>query len=102
MTTEPVFTAGNDTEHDPHKLLTPELRLDIIRLKERMEKYASRLTNLCRKLDSINDAVLGAQEFAECLLTDDLSGAWEVIRRSQQPNEWDPDVEHDWETEPLD
>jgi hypothetical protein len=95
MTKESVFTANNDTEHDVHNLLSPELRQDIIRLKEQMEKYATHLDNLCRNLEKINDAVIRAQEFAECLLTDDPSGAWEVIRRSQQPNEWDPDVEDD-------
>jgi hypothetical protein len=102
MTKEPVFTANNDTEHDPRKLLTPELRQDIVRLKEQMEEYAAHLDNLCHNLESINDAVLRAQEFAESLLTDDISGAWEVISNSQQINGWDVNVEDDWETEPLD
>ncbi|HEV3236759.1 MAG TPA: hypothetical protein VGZ25_07200, partial [Gemmataceae bacterium] len=102
MTKDPVFNAEDHREHDTHKLLTRQLRQDVIRVKEQMEQYATHLNNLCRNLERINDAVLRAQEFAECLLTDDLSGAWEVIRRSQQPNEWDPNVGHDWETDPLD
>ena len=102
MTKETVFAADNDCKHDPCKLLTPELRQDFIRVKEQMEEYATQLNNLCRNLEGISDSVSRAQEFAECLLTEDLSGAWEVIRRSQQPNEWDPNIEHDWEREPLD
>ena len=102
MTEDPNSTTDHYGEHDIHKLLTPQLRQDIIRVKVQMEPYATHLNNLCRNLERINDAVLRAQEFAECLLTDDLSGAWEVIRRSQQPNEWDPNVGHDWETDPLD
>lgn len=102
MTEDPNSTTDRQGEHDIHKLLTPQLRQDIIRVKEQMQQYATHLNNLCRNLERINDAVLRAQEFAECLLTDDLSGAWEVIRRSEQPNDWDPNVEHDWETDPLD
>jgi cell division septum initiation protein DivIVA len=102
MTKDPVFNAEDHREHDTHKLLTPELRQDIVRLKEQMEEYAAHLDNLCHNLESINDAVLRAQEFAESLLTDDISGAWEVISNSQQINECDVNVEDDWEMEPLD
>lgn len=100
--TNPVFNAEDHREHDTHKLLTPELRQDIVRLKEQMEEYAAHLDNLCHNLESINDAVLRAREFVESLLTGDISGAWEVISNSQQINEWDVNVEDDWETEPLD
>jgi len=48
------------------------------------------------------DGLLRAQEFAESLLTGNISRAWEVISNSQQVNEWDVNVEDDWETEPLD
>ena len=102
MTEDPNSTTDRQGEHDIHELLTPELRQDIVRLKEQMEEYAEYLDDLSHNLESINDAVLRAQEFAESLLTDDISGAWEVISNSQQINEWDVNVEDDWETEPLD
>jgi hypothetical protein len=82
MTKETISSADNDREHDPHKLLTPELRQEIVLLKEQMMEYAEHLCNLCHNLERIKDAVFRAQEFAECLLTDDLSGAWNVIRRA--------------------
>ena len=102
MTEDPVCNAEDHREHNTHELLTPELRQDIVRLKEQMEEYAAYLDDLCHNLESINDAVLRAQEFAKSLLTGNISGAWEVIRNSQQVNEWDVNVEDDWETEPLD
>jgi hypothetical protein len=56
-----------DREHDAHKFLTFELRQDLIRLQKQMEEYATKLNNLCRNLESINDAVFTAQEFTERL-----------------------------------
>ena len=100
MTKDLQPTDNQQGEHEELRVLTPELRQDIIRLKEQMEEYAAHLNNLCQNLESINDAVFRAQEFAESLLTGNISGAWEVIRKSQQVNEWDLNVEDDWETEP--
>jgi hypothetical protein len=99
MTKGPRFTQEHQDKHDVHKLLSPEMRQEIARLSEQMGEFAAHLTNLCNNLQVINDAVFNAKEIAECLLTDDPFGAWEVIKRSQQAFEatggggaedWDP------------
>jgi hypothetical protein len=96
MTKEPVSTAANNSEHvNPHKLLTSELRQNILRLKQQIEEYAILLDSLCHNLESIKVATSRAEEFAQCLLTDNLSEAWRVIQRSHQVNEWDPDDQDD-------
>ena len=99
MTKDLQPTDNQQSEHEVLSVLTPELRQDILRLKKQMEQYATHLNNLCRNLERINDAVIRAQKFAKCLLTDDLSGAWEVIRTSQQLNEWDPNAGDDLDRE---
>ncbi len=46
-----------------------------------MAEFADPLIDLCDSLQVIRDAVVDAQELADCLVDDDLFGACEVIRR---------------------
>ena len=67
-----------------HKLLTPEMRQEIVRLKGQMEEYAGHLDHLCRDLEVINDASsTQRRSLNACSMTIPF-GAWEVIKRSQE------------------
>ena len=83
-----------------HKLLTPEMRQDIIRVREQMEECACHLTDLYSYLEDINDAIFKAQEITECLLDDDPFGAWDVIKRDRPAEA--TETEGDWDTEDPD
>jgi hypothetical protein len=47
MTEDLRFTQDHRGEHDVHKLLSPEMRQEIVRLSEQMQEYAARLTGIC-------------------------------------------------------
>ena len=50
MTKDLQPTDNQQSAHEVLSVLTPELRQDIVRLKEQMEQYATHLNNLCRNL----------------------------------------------------
>ena len=61
-----------------HELLTPEMRQQVVQLKEQLEDYVGRLDTVCHNLDLINNAIYRAYEIAECLLKDDPFAAWDT------------------------
>ena len=70
----------DDAHPTKRKLLAPELRRDIVLLKEQMDEFAGYLTDVCNNLEVTDDAIFKAQEIAKCLLDDDLS-AWDAIEK---------------------
>jgi hypothetical protein len=84
-----------------HKLLTPEMRQQVVQLKQQLEEYAAHLGDLCHNLEVINDAVFRAQDIAECLLEDDPFEAWDAIKSEKQAADTPAD-EVDWQPYDLD
>jgi hypothetical protein len=85
-----------------HKLITPEMRQQVVQLKEQLEDYVGRLDTVCRNVDVINDAIYRAYEIAECLLKDDPFDAWEVIQGEKQPAGYMQTEEPDWVPDTFD
>jgi hypothetical protein len=67
-----------------HKLITPELRQEVVQLKQRLDDYAGYLDDLFYNLNAIGDAIFRAREFAECLLADDPFKAWEIMKKKEE------------------
>lgn len=81
MTGDGHPTKRNGTQTRKRKLLSPDLRKDFVRLRDQMREFAGPLIDLCDSVQVIRDAVVDAQQLADCLIDDDLFGACEVIRR---------------------
>jgi len=63
------------------KLVTPEMRQDVVQLKQRLEEYAHCLEDLFHNLKGISDGIFRGQQFAECLLADDPFEARTKMRK---------------------
>ena len=84
-----------------HELLTPEMRQQVVQLKEKLEDYVGQLDTVCRNLDVINNAIYRAYEIADCLLKDDPFAACDAIKSEKQAADTPAD-EVDWQPYDLD
>jgi hypothetical protein len=85
-----------------HKLITTEMRQQVVQLKKQLEDNVGRLDTVCRNLDVTNDAIYRAYEIAECLLKENLFDAWEVIQGEKQPAAYTLTEEPDWVPDTFD
>ena len=67
-----------------HKSNTPEMRRQVVQLKQRLDDYGGYLDDLFYNLNAIGDAIFRAQEFAECLLADDPFKAREIMKKKEK------------------
>ena len=88
-------------QRNVHELLTPEMRQQVVQLKEKLEDYVGQLDTVCRNLDVINNAIYRAYEIAECLLKDDTFAACDAIK-SEKPATDPTADEVDWQPYDLD
>jgi hypothetical protein len=84
------------------QLLTPEMRQQVVQLKERLEEYVGHLDTVCHNLDVINDSIFRAYEIAECLLKVDPFEAWDVIKGEKRAAGYTPTEDPDWGPDTFD
>ncbi len=81
---EPQSAKDRRDQPDVHKLLSTQMRRELVRLKEKMVKYEVCLAHLCDQFEVIKNAIDRADEAANSLLDDDVLQAFAAIRRLQQ------------------
>lgn len=69
--------------NEAQKLVTPEMREQIIQVKEQLQEFVGELASLCDRLHVINEAIFLAHGMADCLLEDDPFEAWDVIKKKR-------------------
>lgn len=78
------LTKQHPGQNNVYKLIAPEMRQQVIQLKQRLDDYAGYLDDLFYNLNAIGDAIFRAQEFAECLLADDPFKAREIMKKKEE------------------
>ena len=83
-----VRVMKHQRQGNANKLVTPEMRQQILQVKHQLDEYDGRLSNLFDLLNEIREALNIAQASAGCLLTNDPFEAWEKITKREFDALW--------------